>query len=107
MSVHVKCGILLGQMLEVIRNYNDDVAEGFDDKVEAVVAELEKDARGREKLWAALAKMSGAAGTAAGGLEVACDSNRGAVDDSTVTRTRELYDAALAAADVIPLEATR
>ncbi len=104
MSASVKCGVLLGQMLEVIRNYNDDVGAEYDPKVTAVVAELAKDAQGREKLWAALAKMSGAAGHAGGAVEVAQDDGDSAVSTETANRNRELYDAALQAADVIPLE---
>ena len=94
MTAALELARLYGEMLtDINRECGDDVAAQYRTRIDTLFPKFAAEAAERERLWVAIAGLSGVAGTAVGACEVSCDNNAG-VGEDTITRLRDMCERA-------------
>lgn len=103
MKCYLDVAQLLGEMIASLATHDDCDAADYGERAKAVVTALADELAARERLWAALAKLSGAAAFAVGLVDQSSGGNE-AVGCDQAERAQDMYDKATDLAGVVALK---
>lgn len=102
MKCYLDAAQLLGEMLASLQSHDDALIDTYEQRASSVTAALAEELAARERLWATVAKLSGAAAYANGIAEQSSESDEAVIGD-TAERAKDLLTEATNFADIVPL----
>ncbi len=103
MKCYLDTAQLLGEMLAALQAHDDAHTDDYEERAKATVVALAGELAARERLWATVAKLSGAAAYANGVAEQSSEGSE-AVSGATAERAMDLFEKATDFASIVPLE---